>query len=228
MKLAIMQPYFFPYIGYFQLIQACDKLVIFDDVNYIKKGWINRNQLLFNGGVHYFTIPLSGASQNKKISEITVMEDESKWRNNMIKTFQQAYSKAPFLNNVLPMLQRILFNSGSSVSDIARASILETLNYLDIQKTIIHSSSVYNNHNLKGENRILDICKTEGANTYLNLTGGKDLYKNDQFTEKGIQLKFVSSNFSFEENHLRLSIVHFLMNQSKDDILRKILSYSLV
>ena len=72
MKLAIMQPYLFPYLGYFQLIAAVDKFVFYDDVNFIKNGWINRNRLLISGKVNYITIPLSGASSFLKINQVLV------------------------------------------------------------------------------------------------------------------------------------------------------------
>ena len=104
MKLGIMQPYFLPYIGYFQLIKAVDKYVIYDDVNYIKKGWINRNNILCNGQAHLFSISLRGASQNKLINEIEISDDFSKFR----KMIELSYRKAPYFEEVFKLLNSII------------------------------------------------------------------------------------------------------------------------
>src|SRR5687768_13108726 len=104
MKLAIMQPYLFPYIGYFQLMHAADKFVVYDDVNYIKGGWVNRNRILVNGKPHMFTLPLKNAGSNIKINEIEVSGGElMKWREKFLRTLQQAYAKAPFKNDVIAL-----------------------------------------------------------------------------------------------------------------------------
>ena len=95
MKIAIMQPYIFLYIGYFQLIDAVDKLVFYDDVNFIIKGWINRHNILVNGRKSMFTIPLNKVSRSKLINEVDVC-DSFDWRTKMLKTFHCNYSKAPF------------------------------------------------------------------------------------------------------------------------------------
>src|SRR5688572_18113469 len=108
MKLAIMQPYFFPYLGYFQLIYASDKFVFYDDVNYIKSGWINRNRLLLNGEAKYFTVPLSGASSYSKISRVGINQQNPKWRSNMIDTFRMAYRHAEYREVGIGMLDAVL------------------------------------------------------------------------------------------------------------------------
>ncbi|MDR6194877.1 WbqC family protein [Siphonobacter sp. SORGH_AS_0500] len=110
MTLAIMQPYLFPYIGYFQLLNAVDKFVIYDDVAFINRGWINRNSILNNGKAQLFTVPLKEASQNKLIHEISIDTDQ-KWRDKLLKTIQQNYKKAPHFAAVFP-------NSGSRFSTI--------------------------------------------------------------------------------------------------------------
>src|SRR5664280_1221353 len=106
MKLGIMQPYLFPFIGYFQLINAVDKFIIFDDVNYINKGWINRNRILLNGKEFLFSIPLENASQNKLINEINLF-DNFRWKGKLLKTINAAYKKAPMFNEVYPILEKI-------------------------------------------------------------------------------------------------------------------------
>lgn len=96
MKTAIMQPYFFPYLGYFQMFNAVDKFVLLDDVNFIMRGYINRNSILLNGKAHKFSIPLEKPSQNKLINE-TKLNFSLKDKENFLKTIQLAYKKAPFL-----------------------------------------------------------------------------------------------------------------------------------
>ena len=103
MTIGIMQPYFMPYIGYWQLLASVDIYVIYDDVNYIKKGWINRNNILVNNDKQLFTISLNGASQNKLINEITIADDFTKLR----KTITMAYHKAPYYNNIMNLLDDI-------------------------------------------------------------------------------------------------------------------------
>lgn len=189
MKLAIMQPYFLPYIGYFQLIDAVDKFVIFDDVNYINRGWINRNRLLLNGSEHMFTIPLRGASQNKLICEIELADEG--WRNKMLRTIQQAYSKAPCYEDASELMANIINAPVNRLDDFLFNSIKAVAGYLDIEAEIERTSRIYRNAHLKGEERILDICRQEHATVYVNPIGGTELYAKERFQEQGIQLSFL-------------------------------------
>ena len=143
MKIAIMQPYFFPYIGYFQLINAVDKFVFYDDVNYIKGGWINRNNILLNGEKKYFTLNLKESSSFKKINQIFIGGRTDK----LIKTINQSYSKAPYFDQVFPLIEGVIvnINTSSLISEIAALSVIKTSEYLDL-KTIfeIGSEKYYN------------------------------------------------------------------------------------
>lgn len=190
MKLAVMQPYFFPYIGYFQLIHEVDKFVLYDDVNFINKGWINRNNILVAGQANLFTIPLQKASQNVLINQISIMED-SKWKSKFLKTLEMAYKKAQFYNVVFPMIENIIEYKSASVSNHIHYSIQVLKKYLDIDTPIVASSSVYKNISLRGQERILDICIQEGAKTYVNPIGGTELYSKALFDKNQIELKFL-------------------------------------
>jgi hypothetical protein len=221
-KLAIMQPYIFPYIGYFQLINAVDKFVILDDVNYINKGWINRNKILSNGSEHLFTIPLKEASQNRLINEIE-LSDDSKWAGKFLKTIQFNYKRAPFFETVFPVIERIILNSEKSLSLFIYDSIIKINSYLDINTTLILTSALYQNRNLKGQDRILDICIREKASTYINPIGGTKLYSKEMFSENMIELHFLNTKpikyiqFGDEFVHL-LSIIDLMMFNSKEKI----------
>src|SRR5258708_21690699 len=122
MTAAIMQPYFFPYLGYYQLVNAVDTFVFFDDVNYINKGWINRNQLLHQNKPSRFTVPLLRASQNRKINEIE-LSDFSAWRKQFLRTLEMNYKRAPFFDFVFTWLTDFLSNDYLCISDLACESI---------------------------------------------------------------------------------------------------------
>lgn len=191
-KLAIMQPYFFPYIGYFQLIAAVDKFVIYDDVNFINKGWINRNNILINGKAGLISVPLKGASQNKLIKDIAPVS-ENKWRNTLLKTIEQNYKKAPMYSSVYPLLQYLINDEAETISELNYKGIKAVCYYLNISTTLIPSSVVYGNSDLKGQFRILDICIKENAQHYINPVGGMELYNREVFNKEGISLSFIRS-----------------------------------
>ena len=232
MKLGIMQPYIFPYIGYFQLINAVDKFVIYDDVNFINKGWINRNRILNNGKDSLFTIPLKEASQNKLINEIDVNWD-SAWKSKFIKTLEQCYKKAPFYSEILPIIEQTLSIDNEPVSKVIEHNLRLICNYLDIKTEIISSSAIYQNTHLKAQERILDICLQEKSSQYINPIGGLELYDKDFFEAKNLQLSFIKSNPieypQFKNEFVPwLSMIDVLMFNSKEKIKEFLDNYELV
>lgn len=229
MKLAVMQPYFFPYAGYFKLIAEVDKFVFLDDVNYIKSGWINRNRLFLAGDVRYITVPLVGASTNLKINQISIQSREL-WLYKLLDSVRQSYSKAPNFTSAFDLLRAVLLSGGENnkVSDIARRSILEVSERLNFNVSFIKTSAIYENATLKGSDRVIDICLREKASKYYNLSGGRDLYKEDDFAKYNLQLEFVESNLSSYHQSSRefipgLSILDVLMFNSFDDARRIII-----
>ncbi|MDI9857647.1 WbqC family protein [Flectobacillus roseus] len=232
MKLAIMQPYIFPYIGYFQLIKAVDKFVIYDDVNFINRGWINRNRILVNGKDSLFTIPLKEASQNKLINEIEVNWDDA-WKSKWLKTLEQSYKKAPFFQQVKPIIEQTLGQEKAIFSEIIVENLKLINAYLGIITEIIPSSAIYQNIELKAQNRILDICLQEKANHYINPIGGIELYQKEVFEEKGMRLNFIKSKpvqYPQLKNEFVpwLSILDVLMFNSVEQIQTFLDSYELV
>lgn len=193
MKIAIMQPYIFPYIGYFQLIADVDKFVVLDDVNFINKGWINRNRILINGKDNLFTIPLEKSSQNKLINEIEI-SNEIKWKIKFIKSIELSYKKAPYYKNIFPLIEYIINSDKNKISEFNLNCIKVLNDHFDINTTIVPSSSVYNNKELKADDRILDICLKENVRTYINPIGGIELYNKDKFKESGVDLYFIKTN----------------------------------
>jgi hypothetical protein len=231
MKVSIMQPYFFPYIGYFQLIHAADKFIILDDVNYINRGWINRNRMLMNGKDFLFTVPLNAASQNRLINEIEILSG-NEFKSKTIKSFESSYKKAPFFNDVFPLLIEVFSSEEKLISKLALSSILSVCSYLNIKTMLIETSTVYLNHHLKGQERIIDICIRNRASVYLNPQGGTELYDKKNFSKNNIELKFLTPGkiqyHQFKNDFIPwLSIIDVLMFNSKDEVKNMLNHYTL-
>ena len=190
--IAVMQPYFLPYIGYFQLMAAVDKFVLFDDVNFIKRGWINRNRLLLNGVPHTFTAPLRGASQNRLICEIE-LDDERSWREKLLRTIRQAYGKAPCYAQASSLMENLIHYPSSRLDEFLLNGLCEVARYLSLEVEIVSTSRIYENAHLKGQERILDICRQEQAHVYINPIGGVGLYDRARFSQQGLRLDFLRS-----------------------------------
>ena len=228
MKLGIMQPYFFPYIGYWQLINFVDTFVIYDDVTFIKQGYINRNYLLANGQDSLMTLELSGASSNKLINEIQVGNNSKK----ILKTIVQNYSKAPYFKTVYLLIEEILNQEERNLAKYIGYSLIIISKYLEIKTDFIYSSDIQKNNKLKAQDRVIEINKQLGSTVYINAIGGKNLYKKENFKKENIELKFLKTEeFKYKQFNNKfiafLSIIDIMMFNSKDEI-RKILNkYSL-
>ncbi|MBR3722618.1 MAG: WbqC family protein [Selenomonadaceae bacterium] len=190
MTIAIMQPYFFPYLGYWQLLTFVDRFVVLDDVDFIKRGWINRNNILLNGESHMFTIPLDKCSQNKLISETRLKFPESA-KDKFLRTIQMSYSKAPYFTRVYPLLREIIYYETDDLTDFICDSFQKTLEYLGINQNIIRSSGIEKDDTLTGQDRILEICGRLSAKVYINPIGGLNLYDKEKFFQNGILLNFI-------------------------------------
>lgn len=225
MKLAIMQPYLFPYIGYFQLINTVDKFVIYDDVNFIKQGWINRNNILVQGKPYLFTLPLRNQSSFSKINEVFVNRAQyDSWRKKSIRTLEQSYKKAPFFKDIYDLVDNVLDvgDMETDIASIATKSLVEISKYLEINTEFVFSSSVYDNAELTGKARVINICKKENATYYINPIGGQELYDKDFFKESGLELSFIKT-MSIEYSQFKngfvpwLSIIDVLMFNSIEE-----------
>jgi len=232
MKIAIMQPYLFPYLGYFQLIAAVDKFVILDDVNYINKGWINRNRILINGKSSMFTIPLVKASQNRLIKDIQISPD-TRWVSKFLKSVEMAYKKAPYYDETIHLIKKIVEKKVSGISDLVHISLWEICEYLDIRTEIEPHSEKYNTEGLQGQHKILQICSEVGATLYINPMNGVDLYEKSIFEEKGVDLKFILPVLSHYPQPSRdfiegLSIIDVMMYNSPAEIKDHLKNYKLI
>jgi hypothetical protein len=227
-----MQPYFFPYIGYFQLIANSDVFVIYDDVNFIKKGWINRNTILVNNTPYLFSIPLQNVSQNKLINEIFI-SDLDKWKTDLLKTISLSYKKAPFYQDVYPLIEKIISFDELNLALYIQNSLQNLCEYLNLNTKLIMSSEIVKNNDLRGENKIIDICLQLGANQYINAIGGIELYIQDNFQVKNIDLKFIKSeNIIYKQfkNEFKpwLSIIDVIMFNNVHDVKQILNQYELI
>ena len=231
MILGIMQPYFFPYIGYYQLINAVDQFIVYDNIKYTKKGWINRNRLLQNGQDVTFSIPLKKASDRLHIVNRELSDDFDPI--NLLNIFKGNYSKAPFYNDVSILLEKILRYQNKNLFCYLHNSITQICDFLEIDTEILVSSELEADHSLIAEDRVISLCESVGAKTYVNPKGGIELYSKDHFSRSGIELKFLSTNMieykQFEEPFVSsLSIVDLLMFNSKDDVSQLLQEYQLL
>lgn len=233
MKLAIMQPYLFPYIGYFQLINSVDKFIFYDDVAFIKQGWINRNNILLNGKKYLLSVPLSNISSYALINATLVSRKPDNWQIKLLNTIRLAYGKAPYFKDIFPLIEQVINSSSDQpVSFVAKNSIKLILQQLNITTVMVESSSVYNNNDLKGEYRVIDICKKENADTYINASGGKELYTTESFKSAGINLVFIEPGLpeykQFENDFIQgLSIMDILMFNDKNSVLKWLTNFKL-
>jgi WbqC-like protein family len=232
MKIAIMQPYFFPYIGYWQLIHAVDRFVIYDDVNYIKRGWINRNRLLINGKPNYFTVPLHHSSQHKLICD-TTLQPTPIWRNKLIRIVVNTYKRAPYFTEVFPVVERVILYENTNLSDFLVNQIQTIAEFMDIDTELVLTSRFYRNNELSGQNRIIDICKRENATIYINPQRGQTLYENSAFKAAGIDLYFIFTHaLPYKQKSADffpfLSIIDALMMIGPFEIKHHLAAYNLV
>ncbi|MBU2929561.1 WbqC family protein [Winogradskyella psychrotolerans] len=215
MKIAVMQPYIFPYIGYFQMVNASDIFVFYDNVDYIQRGYINRNNLLSGDGKQYFTVPVKKSSLGTKINEV-VISDYGKWKVKFLKQIKFTYSKAPFFSDIYMILEQFLENKKyDKISDFSAESVIMICNYLGMQNQFLFSSEIegLNEINDKVE-KLEHILNTYKASEIILPPGSKELYKNwepikaKKRTLKSLEINYKQFNFQFVEN---LSVIDVLM-----------------
>ena len=190
MRLAIMQPYWFPYLGYYQLAASADHFVYFDDVNFIKKGWINRNRILNNGQELMLTVPLSEVSQNKRINETRIAQD-GKWPAKLETSLRHAYGKSEHFAQVMPIVSAVHSADHGDVSKLAASSIGNVLRAMGSTAELSFSSALAIPSEVTGQDRIIAVCRAMGATEYVNPANGMGLYDARRFAEAGIRLRFL-------------------------------------
>jgi hypothetical protein len=192
MRVAIMQPYFLPYIGYFQLIGSVDLFIIYDNIKYTKKGWINRNRFLRDGADFVFTVPLRKDCDFLDVKDRAVADDFD--RGKLASQLREAYRRAPHFDQAFSVIENSIMSPQANLFDYIYGSVVDVCRYLGIGTRIVASSSVAIDPALKAEDRVLALCKVTGASGYVNAIGGQELYSREEFEAHGVELKFLKSH----------------------------------
>ena len=223
------QPYLFPYLGYWQLMNMSDIYVISDSMQYIKKGYINRNSILLNGKAHRFSLEVLDVHEHSLINEVRVGRNAKK----IVSTVAHGYKKAPNFNVVYPMIEEILLNEDSNLATFIGYSIQKIAQYLKMETEFVYLSDLQGETLLKAQARTVDICKRVKASQYVNAIGGQSLYDKETFFKEGIDLSFLQTKeISYQQYYNEfvpnLSIIDVLMFNSKEDVIEMLGAYSLV
>ena len=191
MRVAIMQPYIFPYIGYFQLMHAVDAFVVYDNIKYTKKGWINRNRYLLNGEATTFSLPLRKDSDDLDIRDRHLSADFN--RGKLLGQLREAYRKAPHFNATLALVEEVIGNPADNLFDYLHQGLAKTCQHLGITTPILVSSMLDADHSLRSQERVIALANAVGASEYINPIGGLELYSREDFARQSVALGFLRS-----------------------------------
>lgn len=232
MKIAIMQPYFLPYIGYFQLMNAVDEFVIYDNIQYTKKGWINRNRILVNGQDSYITLPLKSDSDYLNIVDRILSDSWQSEKLKLLNRIKSSYLKAPYFETVFPLISTVVLFEDHNLFRFIENSLLVVKNYLNISTPLITSSKLDIDSSLKSEKKVISISQSRSASMYINPIGGVELYSQSNFRDAGIQLHFLKTDpivyKQFQNEFIPfLSIVDVMMFNSQESVKHYLGNYSL-
>jgi hypothetical protein len=223
MKIAIMQPYFMPYIGYFQLMKVADEFIVYDDIKFTKKGWINRNRILVNGSDAYITLPLKKGSDYLAVNERYLADSWTMERKKMLNRIHESYRKAPQFDAAFSVVESCILCNETNLFSFIFNVLNQVKEYLEIKTPLIISSAISGKEGLKAEEKVIDLCKMRAAHTYFNPIGGLDLYQKEHFRKEMIDLLFLqTSSYQYRQfDHefvAYLSIIDEMMFNSKDKI----------
>ena len=233
MRTAVMQPYLFPYLGYFQLIRAVDAFVICDDVQYINKGWINRNKILVEQKEMMVTFSLKRDAYEKNINERYFSSEIRREKERFFKMLKSAYAKAPFYQPVSDLVDGAFCLGTANIAQEITDSLHKICDYLDIKTKFCLSSQIEQTPDLKRQDKVIDICKILQTTQYINAIGGTKLYDREVFLKNGIQLNFIAMKpLHYKQfNHpfvADLSIIDVMMFNSPAEIQAMLEEYSLI
>ncbi len=221
MRVAIMQPYFFPYIGYFQLIRAVDLFIVYDNIQYTKKGWINRNRILQNGEDAYISLPLKKDSDYLDVCEREISPSFD--INKLLRQISGSYRRAPCFEQTFALIEQIVNHEETNLFHFLHHSILSLCGHLAIDTEIRTSSSFAIDPEPQNQDKVISLCVAAGANTYVNAIGGQGLYSENEFLNNDIELKFIHSEpheyEQFDNSFVPwLSIIDVMMFNQLDEI----------
>lgn len=219
-----------PYIGYFQLIKAVDRYVVYDDVNFIRQGWTNRNHILVNGAKYRFVLPVRNVSDNRYFNEHEFCGNFDRF----LMTLRQSYSKSSQFADAMDLIERIMAFGDKNVARFIANSIIETCRYLSIDTEIFFSSDLPNDKTLNRTERVFEMCKILEGDTYINAIGGRHLHSKEEHLRHGIDLYFIETTFlpyrqpRQSEFVAGLSMIDVLMNNTPEQVNRLLDAYTLI
>ena len=233
MKIGIMQPYFLPYLGYFQLMSACDEFVVYDNIKFTKKGWIHRNRMLLNGSDSMFSLPLKNDSDFLNIDQRVLGENFAKEKGKILGQIRSSYKYASCFKDVYPFIEEMFCFEEKNLFPFIFNSITKIKEYLNIKTPLMVSSAIDMDHNLKGKYRVMEICKKLGGSIYINPVGGMELYEKEEFSQQNIDLYFHKMRaIAYPQNGNTfipyLSILDVMMFNDKEAIAKLMLEFDLV
>jgi hypothetical protein len=234
MKIGIMQPYFLPYIGYWQLLNGVDRFVVCDNMQFTKKGWMRHNYILNNNGTSMFTIPVKHGSRELNICDRYITEQYfEKDADKIIRKIKSVYQKAPYFGEVMPVVEQCLLFKEDNLFSFILNSIKAVSGYLGISTHILVLSQIEADHSLKKQDRVIEICKKLGTRSYINTIGGLELYDKEIFGSNELELKFIKpKNIEYKQFQDQfvpnLSIIDVMMFNSKDEIKNLLNMYELI
>ncbi|MDO6390229.1 WbqC family protein [Pontibacter sp. BT731] len=233
MRVAIMQPYFLPYIGYFQLMNAVDTFVVYDNIEFSKKGWVQRNRYLQGGKDQLFSLPLKKDSDylnivDRCLGDVYISESEK-----LLRRLESSYRKAPYFSDAFPVIEKCVKHQDRNLFNFIFHSLKVIREYIDLDSELIVSSRIDIENGLKGEERVIATCKALGAKHYINAIGGIELYNKSRFLKEGIALSFIKSEQiiyqQFGDNFIsNLSILDVMMFNDRETIKQFLKRYNLI
>lgn len=214
MKIAVMQPYFFPYLGYFQLLKAVDLFVFFDCVQFPRRGWVHRNMFTMkNGEVDWLTLPLvKGNRDSTKIMDL-------KFKNGSREIIQSQFQKTRIGLRLQQEtdLNDLICSAEDDVTDYLCSNLEHMSHELGIEVPFMRSSLLKIPSNIKGQNRILLILRELGGSTYVNLSGGANLYFQSDFESRGVNLEILKPY-----QGQRISILERYLQEEKSSLIQEL------
>ena len=232
-KTAIMQPYFLPYLGYWQLVSSVDEFVVYDNIEYTKNSWFNRNRILENGHDRLFTIPVKKDSDYLMVNQRYLSDESDREIARILRIIESNYKKAPQFASVYSLIEECFLFSDKNLFEHIFNSIKVICSFLDIDTKLIISSEVPIDHSLKAEKRVLAICQAQKTETYINAIGGQELYDADEFKSNDIDLKFIKSRDieyrQFGDPFVEgLSVIDIMMFNDREKVKQLLKEYTLV
>ncbi|ULC60556.1 WbqC family protein [Flaviramulus sp. BrNp1-15] len=233
MKLGIMQPYFFPYLGYFSLIDATDFWVVFDEVQFIRHGWVERNRVQnSDGGWQYIKVPLVKAPRQNLIKDTFIRFNEN-WESKILAQLTCYKKKAPYYNQVINLLEKIFEKKNKDITSLNILVLKKVCEYIGMEfnyDVFSQTEMDFSSTIKKPGDWALQISKYYEASTYVNPYGGIDIFDRENFQKEGIGIKFLKNNLDIYNQRNKkfepgLSIIDVLMFNSPKETKKLIESY---